>query len=130
MREQTHIAEIIEKYRAYCLFYVKLDLAGIGAIATVATILKLNLWDVAFFSLQIGFLLSVNVALLVAGLVFDRYFLDSWCRELLHPREDAKIVQLFAHLTRIQMFLHITFLALLLAGIVGFLESTSEHFKQ
>jgi hypothetical protein len=126
MADAAKLAQIIDKYRSVCDFYVKLDFAGVGVLATIATITRPGLRDVAFFAPEIGAWISICAVAAAAGLTFDRIMLRHWHEAILGECNE-KIARTFAWLITLQVAVHAFLLALIAGFSVGFIQSIYEH---
>jgi hypothetical protein len=128
MSDPVHLAQIIDKYRSNCNFYVKLDFAGIGFFVTLMTLLKFDEEKVAFFASQLTFWISVWSVLAVAGLLLDYLMLEDWRKAML-GHSDEKIIRRWSRVAFIQTLLHCTVVLALLGSATGVIQSIAEHVQ-
>lgn len=128
MSDPAHLAQIIDKYRASCNFYVKLDFAGMGLVATVATLFRFNEEKVAFFGFEIMVWIAICGFLAAGGMVFDHLMLECWSEAVL-GRCGEKIVRSCRRVGRLQSWIHVGLIGYLVGDFTALIHDISRHVK-
>ena len=122
--------DIIDKYRSYCSFFIKLDIGLLTITGTIATIFKLGQLEALRFIVEIKWYLLAIIILLVFGLIFDYYLLSCWKDIKTHNNVSNKCIDRINKATVIQLLLHllfITFIAIsIVFGVGGYIRGYDE----
>jgi hypothetical protein len=121
-------AEIIEKYRQTCLFYVKIDFGILTVLIAVLGLLKLEEFEVFSYIDELKVIIISVVLLLVCGLVFDRWLLYCWSKAKSSAVNAASSKWIHRGIT-LQLVLHIFVIAFLAAYALAYASGYTKSFK-
>jgi hypothetical protein len=124
----------LSRWRDGCIFYFKLDLALVAAIAAVASYLKLQSMELLTVTYEYRSVVNSLVALIVYALIFELSLTSTLNRRDLidkvkSPRWLKTASAIFHWAYAIQTFAHVAFFTFASAYLLGYSDGFTRHMR-
>jgi hypothetical protein len=112
--------EVIDKYRATCQFFLKMDLGFLAGIATLSTVFKLQRDEFIYFVYGEPELIVAFSIMFCFGLLFDRLLLWQWSKNESIPKNNARVLAWLGRGITAQVIVHILALIVIVVTIASY----------